>query len=161
MDGNADRQSQATRTVALADLPGRPCPMAATLELVGERWSLLVVRELWMGSHRFTDVVQGLGAPRDRVAARLRSLEAAGVVERRQVGEGSRHEYHLTAAGRDLAPVLLALLAWGSAHAVRADDPDLGYSERLLAALSDGPRPALATEPRVARHASATSGSRS
>ena len=62
----------ATATVPLADLPGRPCPIAASLELVGERWALLVVRELWMGSSRFTDIVRGTGAPRDRVAARLR-----------------------------------------------------------------------------------------
>ncbi|GAA2171166.1 helix-turn-helix domain-containing protein [Agrococcus versicolor] len=122
-------------TIVLADLPGRPCPVAASLELVGERWALLVVRELWLGAHRFTQIVRGTGAPRDRIAARLRALEAAGVVERRPVGAAGRHEYHLTAAGMDLAPVLEALLAWGRAHAVRADDPDLAASERLHAAL--------------------------
>ncbi|MGZ4465451.1 MAG: winged helix-turn-helix transcriptional regulator, partial [Nocardioides sp.] len=58
-------------TVPLASLPGRPCPIAASLELVGERWALLVVREVALGSRRFTDIVRGTGAPRDRVAARL------------------------------------------------------------------------------------------
>ena len=75
----------ATTTVPLTDLPGRPCPIAASLELTGGPVrALLVVRELWMGSSRFTDIVRGTGAPRDRVAARLRALEAAGVIERRE-----------------------------------------------------------------------------
>lgn len=117
--------------VALADLPGRPCPIAASLELVGERWALLVVRELWMGSHRFTDIVRGTGAPRDRVAARLRTLEAAGVLERRAYSDAPpRWEYHLTEAGRALVPVLRALLAWGREHAVSPDDPLLPLSAR-------------------------------
>ena len=55
------------RRVRLDDLPGRPCPAAAALELVGERWSLLVVRELSFGATRFGEVVRGTGAPRDRV----------------------------------------------------------------------------------------------
>ena len=69
-------------TVPLADLPGRPCPIAASLELVGERWSLLVVREIAMGATRFSDIVRGTGAPRDRIAARLKTLASAGVVTR-------------------------------------------------------------------------------
>jgi DNA-binding HxlR family transcriptional regulator len=55
--------------VELAELPGRPCPIAATLELVGERWSLLVVRELLSGARRFGEIVDATGAPRDRLAA--------------------------------------------------------------------------------------------
>ncbi len=109
--------------MVLADLPGRPCPAAAALELVGERWSLLVVRELLLGSRRFTDIVRGTGAPRDRVSARLRSLEAAGVLERRRYQEAPpREEYLLTDAGRALAPVVQALLAWGSEYAVAPAD---------------------------------------
>ena len=67
-------------TVALSDLPGRPCPIAASLALVGERWSLLVIRELALGNSRFDDIVRGTGAPRDRIAARLKALEDAGVI---------------------------------------------------------------------------------
>ena len=63
-------------------LPGRPCPIAAALELVGERWALLVVREIALGATRFSDIVAGTGAPRDRIAARLKALESAGVVAR-------------------------------------------------------------------------------
>ena len=106
-----------TTTIELADLPGRPCPIAAGLELVGERWSLLVVREISLGSHRFSQIVEGTGAPRDRVAARLRTLVEHGVVERRRYQTGpDRYEYHLTEAGQDLAPVLRALLTWGRTH---------------------------------------------
>src|ERR1044072_8873696 len=70
--------------VPLAELPGRPCPIAAALELVGERWALLVVREIALGATHFTDIVRGTGAPRDRIAARLKALESAGVVARSQ-----------------------------------------------------------------------------
>ncbi len=109
----------------LADLPGRPCPIAASLEVVGERWSLLVVRELALGAHRFTDIVAGTGAPRDRIAARLRAMVEAGVVERRQYQSGpDRFDYHLTESGRALLPALDALLSWGRQYAVDAADPD-------------------------------------
>ncbi len=112
--------------ITLADLPGRPCPIAASLELVGERWSLLVLRELSLGSHRFTDIVAGTGAPRDRITARLKTLLEAGVVERRQYqASPDRFEYHLTESGLALLPALAALLAWGREYAVAPGDPDL------------------------------------
>jgi DNA-binding HxlR family transcriptional regulator len=111
-------------TVPLAGLPGRPCPIAASLELVGERWALLVVREIALGSTRFGDIVRGTGAPRDRVAARLRALESAGVVSRAAYQQRpERFEYHLTESGRDLLSVLDALIDWGVKHAVAPDDP--------------------------------------
>jgi len=110
---------------SLAELPGRPCPIAASLEVVGERWALLVVRELVMGSRRFSDIVRGTGAPRDRIAARLKVLEEAGVIERRAYQDHpARFDYRLTDAGVALVPVLDALLAWGLEHAVAPDDPD-------------------------------------
>jgi len=109
----------------LAELPGRPCPIAAALELVGERWALLVVRELALGASRFTDIVAGTGAPRDRIAARLKALESAGVIARTPYREGPvRYEYRLTESGDALVPVLDALLDWGKRHAVATDDPD-------------------------------------
>ncbi len=112
-------------TVRLADLPGRPCPIAAALELVGERWSLLVVRELSWGVTRFGEIVAGTGAPRDRIAARLRSLEDAGVVTRTAYQMSPpRFDYELTDAGRELVPVLDTLLSWGLNYAVGSDDPD-------------------------------------
>lgn len=89
--------------------------MAAALDLVGERWSLLALRELSYGVHRFTKIAGYTGAPRDILTDRLRKLEAAGVIERRQYCEHPpRFEYHLTLAGRELFPVLVSLLNWGA-----------------------------------------------
>jgi len=99
----------------LEELPGRPCPIAASLELVGERWALLVVREVSLGNHRFSEIARGTGAPRDRLSARLSALVAAGVLEKREYSTAPpRSGYHLTTAGRDLLPVLQALLQWGN-----------------------------------------------
>ena len=98
----------------LSDLPGRPCPVAAALELVGDRWSLLVIREVDLGSHRFTEIRRGTGAPRDRLAARLKALVDSGILRREQYSDApERFDYHLTDAGHELVPVLKALYAWG------------------------------------------------
>src|SRR6201995_3920848 len=111
--------------VTLAALPGRSCFIASALELVGERWALLIVRELALGNSRFEDIVRGTGAPRDRVAARLKALGEAGVIQRRAYQAAPpRFDYQLTDSGRALLPVLDALLAWGRDHAVRPGDPD-------------------------------------
>ena len=122
--------------VRLADLPGRPCPIAASLEVVGERWALLVVREVGLGARRFNEIVAGTGAPRDRIASRLTRLVEAGVLEKRQYQSGPpRFEYHLTDSGRALLPVLEDLLAWGRTYAVSPADPDL--KRRRWAPLTD------------------------
>ncbi|MFL6162004.1 MAG: winged helix-turn-helix transcriptional regulator [Jatrophihabitantaceae bacterium] len=105
-------------------LPGRPCSAAAALELIGDRWSLLVIRELMFGVTRFSELARNTGAPRDRLAARLKTLVAAGVVERRQYSESPpRSDYHLTPAGRALRPVLQALRQWGDEWAVTEVPP--------------------------------------
>jgi len=135
------RSTTAPAFPTLAELPGRPCPIAASLEVVGERWSLLVVRELWMGSHTFGEIVRGTGAPRDRIAARLKLLERAGVVSRVQYQEAPpRFEYHLTESGKALVPVLKALLEWGREYAV-PDDPDLHLSTARRTMRAEPARP--------------------
>ncbi|MEO6082297.1 MAG: helix-turn-helix domain-containing protein, partial [Umezawaea sp.] len=109
--------------LSMADLPlgVRPCSVAAALDVLGERWSLLAVREIAYGVHRFARIAGYTGASRDILADRLRKLEAAGVVERRQYSEHPpRHEYHFTEAGRELFPVMLALSQWGDKWAVDA-----------------------------------------
>jgi DNA-binding HxlR family transcriptional regulator len=94
------------------------CSIADALDVVGERWSLLVLRELGFGVHRFKDIQINTGAPRETLALRLRKLEEAGVIARRRYCDRPpRDEYVLTAAGEDLAPVLGALHAWGERHA--------------------------------------------
>lgn len=100
-------------------LPGRACSIASTLQVVGEKWSLLAIREIALGTRRFDQIVAGTGAPRDRMAARLRSLEAHGIVERRRYSERPpRFEYHLTPAGKELRPLLQVLRQWGDKWAV-------------------------------------------
>ena len=106
--------------IRMADQPlgVRPCPLAAAMEILGERWSLLVIRELGYGVHRFARIAAYTGAARDILADRLRKLETAGIVERRQYSEHPpRYEYHLTRAGRELGPVLLTLDQWGETWA--------------------------------------------
>ena len=103
---------------------GRPCSLAAALAQVGDRWALLAVREVMFGNHRFSEIARNTAAPRDRLAARLKALVDAGILERRQYQSSpSRHDYHLTAAGRELVPVMHALRAWGDKWA--AGEPPL------------------------------------
>jgi DNA-binding HxlR family transcriptional regulator len=100
------------------------CVMARALELVGERWSLLVVRDLLLGPRRFTDLARSLGGiTPTRLTARLRSLEAAGIIAREPPTAGREVWYRLTEGGRELAPVLHALAAWGLEHALEPPRP--------------------------------------
>jgi DNA-binding HxlR family transcriptional regulator len=95
----------------------RVCSIADALEVVGERWSLLVIRELGFGVHRFKDIQVNTGAPRETLALRLRKLDEAGVIERRRYCDHPpRDEYILTTAGRGLFPALIALREWGERH---------------------------------------------
>ena len=108
--------------------------------MVGERWALLVIRELELGNTRFAGIVSGTGAPRDRVAARLKALEEAGVITRvAYQSTPPRFDYQLTDSGRALLPVLQALLVWGADHAVDPDDPDRNRHPSRIRQ-SDSPR---------------------
>ncbi len=90
------------------------CSIGQSLERVGEWWTLLIVRDLHLGLHRFDDIAENLGISRNLLTRRLETLVDDGIVERRAYRDRPpRYEYHLTAAGRDLVPVLLALMAWG------------------------------------------------
>lgn len=100
---------------------GQDCSIARTLEVVGERWTLLVLRECFLGTARFDDFQRRLGVARNVLQTRLERLLEEGVLERRPYQERPlRHEYVLTREGRELLPVLLALLEWGDRH--RAPD---------------------------------------
>ena len=97
-----------------ADNAPRECTIAASLQILGERWTLLAVREMIYSVNRFDQIAANTGAARNILADRLRTLEVEGIVERRQYSERPpRFEYHLTEAGLELAPVLLALRQWG------------------------------------------------
>src|SRR4051812_16636901 len=98
---------------------GRPCSIASALSVVGEKWALLALRELFLGNRRFDRIAENTGAPRDILTTRLRSLESAGIIVRERYQERpARFEYRLTQAGRELQPVILALRTWGDRWAV-------------------------------------------
>ncbi len=102
----------------------RACSIARTLELIGEKWALLVLREVFLGVRRFDVIQRNTGAPRDILSARLRRLVAGGLLERRQYQERpARFEYRLTQPGRELLPVLLTLMNWGDRHLAEGDPP--------------------------------------
>ena len=97
------------------------CSVARALEVVGERWSLLIVRDLMLGYHRFDELQERLGIARNVLTARLERLVEEDVIERRLYQERpARHEYRLTEKGRDLWPVIVGLLSWGDRYLVES-----------------------------------------
>jgi DNA-binding HxlR family transcriptional regulator len=116
--------------VAVSAQP-RECSVARTLEIVGEKWALLAVREVFLGNGRFDEMVRRTGAPRDTMAARLRALVGAGILERCQYCEHpARFEYKLTRAGRDLYPVIVTLMQWGDRYLATEAGPPLELEHR-------------------------------
>lgn len=109
---------------------GQFCPVAKATEIFAERWTPLILRELLMGSHRFNELEHGLPRiSRTLLAQRLRSLERAGLIERRLGATGRSAEYHLTRAGQELEPILNLLGEWGQRWAnadVSPNDIDPG-----------------------------------
>jgi len=93
------------------------CPVARTLDRVGDPWSVLILRDAAFGRRRFDEFEQSLGIAPNMLARRLESLVEAGLLERRAYSEKPlRHEYVLTASGRDFQPVLSALKRFGETH---------------------------------------------
>lgn len=108
-----------TKHIDPQGMNGRPCSLAATLEVVGDRWALPAIREVMLGNHRFRQIARNTGAPTDRLAARLKALVESGVLERRPLPDDARHQgYYLTEAGRDLAGITRELIGWGDRWAV-------------------------------------------
>jgi DNA-binding HxlR family transcriptional regulator len=108
---------------------GDPCGIARALDVVGERWALLIVRELLLGPKRFTDLRAALGASPNVLTQRLGELESAGVVQRRSAGGAL---YELSDWGKELHPILLQLGRWG-ARAQHRPVAELGVDALLLA----------------------------
>jgi DNA-binding HxlR family transcriptional regulator len=93
------------------------CSMFRAMDVLGDRWTLMVLREAFMGVRRFTDMQRDLGVARNVLTDRLNDLVDAGILERRQYQERPvRSEYRLTQMGRDLQPALLTLMHWGDTH---------------------------------------------
>jgi DNA-binding HxlR family transcriptional regulator len=102
----------------------RVCSVADALAVVGDRYSLLIVREIGYGYRRFQQLAGFTGAPRDVLSSRLRRLEEIGVIERRLYSERpERYEYHLTSGGEELRPIVLALKEWGDRRCEAGMEP--------------------------------------
>ncbi len=99
-----------------------PCPVARTLDLVGDRWSLLIVRDAMDGARSFSDFQHRTGIARNILSDRLRRLVERGILDRRTAPSGRRQVYVLTGAGRDLFTVIVAMRQWGERHAFAPDE---------------------------------------
>ncbi|WP_335936246.1 winged helix-turn-helix transcriptional regulator [Streptomyces sp. PTD5-9] len=100
------------------------CPVARSVDAIGDWWSLLIVRDAFDGSRRFGEFQRGLGVAKNILAARLRDLVAGGVLDMVPAAAGgAHHEYVLTPKGRDLFPVVVALRQWGEAHFFDVGEP--------------------------------------
>ena len=110
------------------DFDSGTCSVARTVSVLGDRWTILVLRDVFNGVRRFDDLQSHLGIARDVLSKRLGALVAEGVVDRvpyREPGSRTRYEYRLTEAGRDLRPVLLALIEWGDRYRAEGAGPPL------------------------------------
>lgn len=106
------------------DYPGLDCSVAKALEVIGERWSLLIVRAVMHGNRRFGEMQESLGIARNVLSARLQRLVDEEILERRAYQESPpRYEYFLTQKGLDLWPALIALLNWGDRYSPSPEGP--------------------------------------
>jgi len=112
------------------DYSGQDCSIARALEVVGERWTLLIIRELINGKRRFSEIERGLGIAKNVLTNRLENLLALGVVKTDAISPGGEWvEYRLTRQGKDLFPVINALMAWGDKY-VSPDGPPVTLLHR-------------------------------
>jgi DNA-binding HxlR family transcriptional regulator len=137
------------------------CSIARTLALVGDRWTLLLLRDIANGVGRFDDLTNHLGIARNVLSQRLTRLVEAGLVQRtayREAGARERHEYRLSGPGRELMPILLAFMDWGDRHLAGPDGPpavvrhaDCGARIRVSLTCEEGhelgERPRVLVEP--------------
>jgi DNA-binding HxlR family transcriptional regulator len=108
------------------------------LSLVGERWTLLILRETFFGVRRFGQLARNLGIPRPTLSARLKTLVDAGLLARVPAAEDpERHEYRLTDIGRDLFPAIVALMRWSDAHLAGTKGPPIVLRHHACGEISD------------------------
>jgi DNA-binding HxlR family transcriptional regulator len=133
------------------------CSIARTLALVGDRWTLLMLRDIANGVGRFDELAGHLGIARNVLSHRLARLVEAGLVQRiayRETGARERHEYRLSRSGRELMPILLAFMAWGDRHLAGPEGPPAvvrhaGCGARIRVSLTCEEGHELGERPRV------------
>jgi DNA-binding HxlR family transcriptional regulator len=116
------------------DYGGAACSLARTLEVLGERWTLLIIRDAFYGARRFNDFVDHLGVPRSVLTTRLGSLVEEGVLRRTAPDARGYAEYELTDKGLQLWPMILGLMTWGDEHYAEDGPP------RIFEHVDDGGR---------------------
>ncbi len=100
------------------------CSVARAMDILGERWTMLIMREAFYGVRRFSDIQRNLGIARNILSTRLQTLVRSGILERRRYQEEpERFEYRLTQAGRDLYPAVIAIMKWGDEHLAEEAGP--------------------------------------
>ncbi len=113
------------------EIGGMTCSVARALSIVGDRWTLLILRDAFLRTRRFEDFQASLRLTRHRLADRLKKLVDAGVLERvRYQDRPPRYEYRLTEKGRDLYPVIVSLVRWGDRWMAGADGPPIELIHR-------------------------------
>jgi DNA-binding HxlR family transcriptional regulator len=125
--------SAATSTPLALDWSIDTCTIGRAMAVLGEKWTMLVLREVFSGIRRFDDMREHTGVPRQVLADRLTTLVEHGLLRRepyREPGARQRHEYRLTAKGFDLYPVLIAVKAWGDRHLADPAGPALEFAHR-------------------------------
>lgn len=137
---------------------GQVCSVARALEAIGDRWTMLVIRDAFVGVRRFDEFQERLGIARNVLTDRLSRLVDEGILEKREYQQRpQRFEYRLTAKGIDLFPVLVSLMKWGDRHAPDENGPPMAVvhkgcggevDERLLCARCGEPVTALNAEAR-------------
>jgi DNA-binding HxlR family transcriptional regulator len=115
------------------DYAAANCSIAGSLELVGEKWTLLILREAFFGVRRFEDIQRGVGCARNLLSARLAKLVEHGILRRepyREPGRRQRYEYRLTEKGKELFPIVIALMDWGDRWATTPAGPPVEVRHR-------------------------------
>ena len=107
------------------------CSLAQTLNIIGERWTLLILRDAFLGAKRFGQFQRSLGIAKNILSARLTMLLEEGILERRESSEGAHTEYVLTQCGLELQPVLLSMTHWGDKHRPNAEGDRLIFTDRV------------------------------
>lgn len=127
---------------------GQFCGLVRAVEIVGERWALLIIRDLLVGARRYTDLLNGLpGIPTNILASRLKELEEAGVVTRRLLPHPKRSVvYELTEYGRELEPAVLALGRWGAKALTEPEPDEIVTTSSMMMALRSTFRPEATRE---------------
>ncbi|GAQ57595.1 winged helix-turn-helix transcriptional regulator [Streptomyces acidiscabies] len=132
MDARTETLQDAGRDLRL-DRDTSNCSIARTLEVVGEKWTILILREVWYGSSRFSEFEHVLGCPRNLLAARLKMLVEEGILVTeayKEPGSRSRPKYVITPKGMDLVPAVMGLLQWGDRYRADPEGPAMQTRHR-------------------------------